>query len=87
MYFVYLLRCADNSLYCGITNNLEKRLRMHNGEIKGGAKYTRGRRPVSLETYATVVSLEKALQLEHSTKKQHVHKKISFINNYKAQLL
>ncbi|MDX8399252.1 MAG: GIY-YIG nuclease family protein [Gallionellaceae bacterium] len=42
----YLLRCADDTLYCGITNNLEKRLLAHNtGE---GAKYTRGRTPVAL---------------------------------------
>lgn len=42
----YLLRCADGSLYCGISNDLEKRLLAHNsGE---GAKYTRGRLPVAL---------------------------------------
>ena len=42
----YLLRCADNTLYCGITNDLDKRLAAHNaGE---GAKYTRGRLPVSV---------------------------------------
>jgi putative endonuclease len=42
----YLLECADSTLYCGITNDLEKRLAAHNsGE---GAKYTRGRTPVRL---------------------------------------
>ncbi len=42
----YLLQCADNTLYCGITNDLDKRLAAHNaGE---GAKYTRGRTPVKL---------------------------------------
>lgn len=42
----YLLECVDGTLYCGITNDLEKRLAMHNaGE---GAKYTRGRIPVKL---------------------------------------
>ena len=45
---VYLLRCADNSLYCGITNQLEKRLRQHNGVLSGGAKYTQSRRPCKL---------------------------------------
>lgn len=40
----YLLRCADETFYCGITNDMEKRLTTHNaGE---GAKYTRGRLPV-----------------------------------------
>jgi len=43
---VYLLRCADGTLYCGCTNNLQKRLEAHNrGQ---GAKYTRSRRPVAL---------------------------------------
>lgn len=42
----YLLQCADDTLYCGITNDLDKRLAAHNaGE---GAKYTRGRTPVRL---------------------------------------
>ena len=40
----YLLRCADGTLYCGITNQLEKRITAHNAQA--GAKYTRGRTPV-----------------------------------------
>ena len=42
----YLLRCADDTLYCGITNNLEKRLAAHNAGT--AAKYTRARGPVEL---------------------------------------
>jgi len=45
---VYLLRCSDQSLYCGITTNLKKRLRQHNGELTGGAKYTQARQPCLL---------------------------------------
>ncbi len=45
-WFVYLLRCADGSLYCGITTDPERRLREHNQGR--GARYTRGRRPVLL---------------------------------------
>lgn len=45
---VYLLRCADNTLYCGITTNLKKRLKQHNGELVGGAKYTKVRQPCEL---------------------------------------
>ena len=45
---MYLLKCANDSLYCGITNDLSKRLRQHNGEIKGGAKYTRANAPCEL---------------------------------------
>ena len=48
LWYVYLLRCADSSLYTGITTNPERRLRQHNGELAGGAQYTRGRRPVAL---------------------------------------
>ena len=47
-WFVYLLRCADDSLYCGITTDISRRLRQHNGDIKGGARYTQVRRPVKL---------------------------------------
>ncbi len=42
----YLLRCTDDTLYCGITNDLEKRLAAHNAGI--AAKYTRARGPVEL---------------------------------------
>lgn len=38
--FVYILRCGDDSLYTGIAADMEKRLRQHRGEIKGGARYT-----------------------------------------------
>jgi putative endonuclease len=43
---VYILRCADDTLYTGITNRLQARLKTHNGAR--GAKYTRARRPVVL---------------------------------------
>ena len=55
MYFVYILKCADGSLYTGSTNDIEKRLHAHNN-TKGGARYTKIRRPVELvyqEDYAT----------------------------------
>lgn len=45
-WYVYLLRCRDNSLYCGITNDVKARLQKHNDGT--GAKYTRGRGPVVL---------------------------------------
>lgn len=47
MNFVYILRCADDTLYIGSTNDLEKRLHAHNN-LKTGAKYTKGRRPVEM---------------------------------------
>lgn len=53
-YYTYMVRCSDDSLYTGYTNDIEKRIEAHN---KGkGARYTRGRGPVRLvycEEYAT----------------------------------
>ena len=46
IWFVYMVRCSDGTLYTGITNDLEKRIRAHNSG-KDGARYTRSRRPVS----------------------------------------
>ncbi|MBT7913012.1 GIY-YIG nuclease family protein [Candidatus Bathyarchaeota archaeon] len=48
MWQLYVVKCSDDSLYTGITTSMHRRLRQHNGEIKGGAKYTRSRRPVTL---------------------------------------
>ena len=47
-WFVYLLECADGSLYCGVTTDVARRLAQHNGQMPGGARYTRTRRPVRL---------------------------------------
>jgi putative endonuclease len=66
-WFVYMLRCADNSLYTGITNNLEKRLKAHN-EGKG-AKYTRGRGPVVMVYQKECGSQSDALKQELAMKK------------------
>ncbi|MDG6774556.1 GIY-YIG nuclease family protein [Thiomicrorhabdus sp. ZW0627] len=67
-WWVYLLRCSDDSLYCGITNRLENRLRQHNGEIKGGARYTQARRPCELVYKETAASRQEALQREYAIK-------------------
>ena len=59
---VYLLRCSDGSLYAGVALDLPRRIRQHNGEIAGGARFTRGRRPVSLawsETHADRASAQR----------------------------
>ncbi len=62
----YLVQCADNTLYCGVTNNLEKRLAVHNaGE---GAKYTRGRTPVRLMYSEACPDKSAALKREREVK-------------------
>ena len=45
---IYVLECADGTLYTGITTDVERRVREHNGAESGGAKYTRARRPVEV---------------------------------------
>lgn len=55
---MYILECADGTLYCGSTNDLARRLKQHNG-LKSGARYTKGRRPVVLkytECYKIIAS-------------------------------
>lgn len=79
IWFVYLLKCFDETIYCGITNNLEKRLKAHND--KKGAKYTRGRTPVILIRSFEVLGKSKALKIEHKIKSLTKEKKLSFTIN------
>ncbi len=66
-YFVYILQCADGSLYTGITNDLEKRVLAHN-TAKTAAKYTRVRRPVALKYFERKRNRSYALKREHVIK-------------------
>ena len=75
MYFVYVLRCKDNSLYCGQTNNLEKRIKEHNDSKNISTKYTRGRRPVTLVYMEKVKAISDALRREREIKKLPKEKK------------
>ena len=63
---VYLIRCSDESLYCGTTNNLKKRLEAHNSGK--GAKYTRFHRPVELVAASFKMTKSDALRLEYQVK-------------------
>lgn len=67
MNYTYILKCKDNSLYTGWTNNLEKRIKDHNNGK--GAKYTRGRTPVELMYYEVFETKEKAMKREAQIKK------------------
>ena len=69
LYTLYILRCSDATLYTGITNNLEKRLKMHNGEIPWGARYTSGRRPVELVYQEELAGRSEASKREREVKK------------------
>lgn len=66
-WYVYILQCADQTLYTGITNRLQQRLRAHNAGK--GAKYTKGRRPVHLLYWETCTDKSAALKREAAIKK------------------
>ncbi len=75
-WLVYLLRCNDNTLYCGITNDIDKRVEAHNKA--SGAKYTRSRTPVTLLGVKNCATKSQALKLELQIKKMSKIEKIMF---------
>jgi len=79
MYFVYILECADKSLYTGSTNDLEKRLYKHNN-LKSGAHYTKIRRPVILKYHEEVTNYTDARKRESEIKRLSREQKIELIN-------
>lgn len=64
MYYTYMLRCADGSLYTGITTDPARRFAQHTGKLRGGAKYTASRRPVCMEAIWRAPGHTAAAQLE-----------------------
>lgn len=76
-YFVYLLRCADQSLYCGFTTDISKRLTMH---AQGKAsKYTRVRLPVKLVYHEEFSLRTRALKREYEIKQLSRAEKIELV--------
>lgn len=73
-WFVYMLRCADGSLYTGVAKDTGKRLEEHNAGK--GAKYTRGRTPVSLVYSERCPDQSRAAQREHVIKRMSRVKKL-----------
>ena len=67
-WFVYIVQCADDSLYTGVTTDIKRRLKEHN-ETKKGAKYTRNRRPVNLVYSEKMKSRSAACSREYAIKK------------------
>jgi putative endonuclease len=79
MYFLYILECADGTLYVGSTNNLEKRLYEHNN-LKSGAHYTKIRRPVRLRYKEALPGLSEARKREIEVKKFSREKKLALLD-------
>jgi putative endonuclease len=76
-WIVYILCCRDNTLYTGITNNIARRLIMHNKGI--ASRYTRARLPVTLMAASGCMSKAEALRLEIKIKKQSKERKIAVL--------
>lgn len=77
--YVYILKCKDDSLYTGWTNNLEKRIDAHNRGC--GAKYTRGRGPVKLMYFEIFEDKREAQSREYYIKKLTRKQKLKLINS------
>ncbi|MEQ1663269.1 MAG: GIY-YIG nuclease family protein [Thiobacillus sp.] len=81
-WFVYLVRCADGTLYTGITTDLTRRVAEHNGESGLGARYTRSRRPVTLVYAEPATSRATAAQREAAIKRLPCARKQLLLNAY-----
>ncbi|MDA3815097.1 MAG: GIY-YIG nuclease family protein [Patescibacteria group bacterium] len=86
MWFVYILKCSDGTFYTGITKDLERRIEEHNSSVLG-AKYTRGRRPVSLVFSEEFRSRTKASQEEYRIKKISREKMLKLIKNFEKKTM
>ena len=76
MNYTYILTCADGTFYCGWTNDLDKRLKVHNQGK--GAKYTKPRRPVVLSYYEAFETKAEAMKHMSRAEKEHLIKKTGF---------
>ena len=79
----YILKCSDNSLYTGWTNDIKNRVKMHN-EGKG-AKYTRGRGPVELVYLEEFDTKQEAMSKEAKIKRLTRKEKLLLIENYQQE--
>ena len=81
-WYVYILRCKDDSLYCGITPDVEKRLEQHRSGK--GAKYTRGRGPLEVVYTEACINHSDALKREYTIKRLSRIEKLKLIDTYKT---
>lgn len=89
MHFVYIVRCADDSLYTGYTTDLARRVSEHNGKIEtkagqtAGARYTRARRPVCLVYAQAFATRSEAMKRESEIKKMSRPEKDCLVSELK----
>jgi putative endonuclease len=77
-FYVYILKCQDNSFYTGYTADLGRRIKEHN--TGKGAKYTRARKPVQLLYWENYISIQDAMRREREIKRLSREKKIQLMN-------
>ena len=80
--YTYIVKCSDETLYTGWTNNLKKRLEAHNSGK--GAKYTKTRRPVTLMYYEMFATKEEAMKREYAIKQLSRQKKLALIRSHQS---
>lgn len=78
---VYIVECADGTLYTGVATDLERRLAQHNGELAGGSRYTRVRRPVAVVWSEPAANRSTAQQREAAIKKLSRQQKEKLLEN------
>ena len=77
--YTYIVKCSDETLYTGWTNNLKKRLEAHNSGK--GAKYTKNRRPVELVYFEEYDTKQEAMKREYAIKQLSRQKKLALIRS------
>ena len=87
-WYLYLIRCRDNTLYTGISTDVDRRFAQHRGAGNAGSKYLKGRRPLSLVFQENVGSKSLALKVERRVKRMSKARKERLIkvSGYLAQI-
>ena len=80
--YTYIVKCSDETLYTGWTNNLKKRLEAHNSGR--GAKYTKNRRPVELVYFEEYDTKQEAMKREYAIKQLSRQKKLALIHSHQS---
>lgn len=83
-HYFYVLQCKDGSLYAGYTNNLERRVAVHNAGK--GAKYTRARLPVTCVYFEEFITKREAMQQEYAFKQLTREKKEDYIGRNEHEI-
>ena len=87
MYYVYIIRCQDNSLYTGITTHIERRMKEHFCKLPQSAKYTKTHSALQLECVWTCKNRSLASRLEYRLKRLRKENKEEIIKNHDLNIL